>query len=224
MSWAISLPLFFTLALAAPAPASTKTKIDTVPAEYRPNTGAELIEPVSMEDFYFEVNKETARVVVEYTYPNAVDYRSDGDPGPQPSLARLSGLTYDPSAHAVVYGGDEKGQSAQLFKSEKAFGGHTSASKTPTRAWLRLPLPLMPRMMDGVYTGSEPSMPISKCTEATGRDQSGSTGNSRHRIARLSWCFSASSSVSKSTETGKRRCRNCASEQGRWKRPFEESH
>jgi len=133
MNWAISLPLFLTLARAAPAPASTKIKIDTVPAEYRPNTGAELIEPVSMEDFYFEVNKETtrARVVIEYTYPDAADYRSDGDPGPQPTLAQLPGLTYDPSAHAVVYDGDGRKTVCAIVQERKGlWGRHFSIRNT----------------------------------------------------------------------------------------------
>jgi hypothetical protein len=63
-----SLPLFLTLALAALAPAGTKVKIDTVPAEYRPDIDGERIEskPVSMDHFYFEVNRKTvrARIVV----------------------------------------------------------------------------------------------------------------------------------------------------------------
>src|SRR5262245_3919694 len=109
MSWAISLPLFLMLALPAPAPASTRMKIDTVPPEYTPTAGAELPEPVSMETFYFEVNKEMsrARVVVEYTYPDEPVYGLDGGLGPRPTFAQLPGLTYDPSAHAVVY--DEGG-------------------------------------------------------------------------------------------------------------------
>src|SRR5712692_153886 len=133
MKCAILLPFVVTLALAAPAPASTKIKIDTVPAEYRPNTGAELMEPVSMEDFYFEVNKETARarVVVEYTYPNAVDYRSDGDLGPQPTLAQLPGLTFDPSVHAVVYEGDGKRTVCAVVQERRGlFGTHLSMRNT----------------------------------------------------------------------------------------------
>jgi len=107
---AILLPFVLTMAVAAPAPAGTRIKIDTVPAEYRPHTGAERILPVSMQDFYFEVNRETgrARVVVEYTIPHQVDYQSQGDLGIPPTLAQFPGLTYDPVAHVVVYDGGGK--------------------------------------------------------------------------------------------------------------------
>ncbi len=102
--------LLFTLTLAVRSYCSTRVKLDSVPAEYRPNTGAEQVGPVSMQDFYFEVNKETARarVVVEYTYPGEVGYSSDGDPGPPPSITQLSGLIYEPFTRAVVY--SENGQ------------------------------------------------------------------------------------------------------------------
>lgn len=110
MKVVVLLAFVLTLTGATPAPASTKIKIDTIPAEYRPHTGAERILPVSMQDFYFEINKETgrARVVVEYTIPHQVDYQSQGDLGVPPTSAQLPGLTYDPGAHAVVYSGDGK--------------------------------------------------------------------------------------------------------------------
>lgn len=103
-------PLFLTFALAAVAPHNAKIKIDTVPAVYRPNTGAEIPEPVSMERFHFEVNDDRtqARVVAEYTYPDEQNYQADGDSGPPSTLAQLPGLTYDPSSHAVVYDQDGK--------------------------------------------------------------------------------------------------------------------
>jgi len=110
MKLAVLLPFVLTMAVAAPAPDDARIKIATVPAEYRPHTGSERMQAVRMDSFYFEVNRETgrARVVVEYTYPHAVGYQSDADPGPQPTFAQLPGLTYDPAAHAVVYDGGGK--------------------------------------------------------------------------------------------------------------------
>ncbi|MGO9275815.1 MAG: hypothetical protein ACLQOO_37165 [Terriglobia bacterium] len=110
MKLAILLPCVLTMAVAAAVPDDARIKIATVPAEYRPNTGSERMQPVKMDSFHFEVNQETgrARVVVEYTYPHAVGYRSDGDPGPQPTMAQLPGLTYDPAANAVVFDGGGK--------------------------------------------------------------------------------------------------------------------
>jgi hypothetical protein len=110
MKLAVLLPFVLTMAVAAPAPDDARIKIATVPAEYRPHTGAERILPVSMREFYFEVNKETgrARVVVEYAIPHQVDYQSQGDLGVPSTFAQLPGLTYDPAAHAVVYDGGGK--------------------------------------------------------------------------------------------------------------------
>jgi hypothetical protein len=118
-------PFLLMVALASPALAGTKIKLDTVPAEYRPDVGAERIMPVSMENFYFEVNRETsrARVVVEYTFPHQVGYLSDGDPGPRPTLAQLPGLTYGPSAHAVVYDGDGKRTVCAVVEERKGLRG-----------------------------------------------------------------------------------------------------
>lgn len=132
MNCAILLP-FLTCTLAAAAPTSTRIKIDTVAAEYRPSTGAERVEPVSMENFYFEVNKETARVrvAVEYKYPDEVGYQSDGDPGPRPTFAQLQGLTYDPAAHSVVYSRDGKRTVCAVVQEKRGvFGAHLSVRST----------------------------------------------------------------------------------------------
>jgi len=133
MRWAISLPLFLTLPLAAPALASTKIQMDTVPREYTPTAGAELPEPVSVQDFYFEVNQETARarVVVEYTYPDMPVYGLEGGLGPRPTLAQLPGLTYDPLAHAVVYDGAGKRTVCAIVRERKSrFGRHLRIRNT----------------------------------------------------------------------------------------------
>lgn len=119
------LPFVLATGLAATPPADTRIKIDTVPAEYRPNTGSEPLRPVSMAGFHFEVNKETgrARVVVEYTYPHEVGYQASGDRGPQPTVAELPGLIYDRSAHAVVYNGGEKRTVCATVQEKKGFRG-----------------------------------------------------------------------------------------------------
>ncbi len=67
-----------------------------------------LPEPVSIESYAFEVNKETgrARVVVEYTYLDRPVSGLEGGVGPQPMLAQLPALIYDLAANAVVYIGD----------------------------------------------------------------------------------------------------------------------
>lgn len=83
----------------------THIKIDTVPDKYMPSN-LTILEPVSMQDFHFEVSPETlrARLVVDYTYPDELVYGRDDDRGgPRPSTIQLLGLEYDPAAHAVVY-------------------------------------------------------------------------------------------------------------------------
>ena len=85
--------------------AQTRIKIATVPDEYTP-TSTPTRQPVSMEDFRFEVNQETARarVVVNYTYADQNIYRpNDDNGGPEPTIAQIPGLKYLPQSHAVVY-------------------------------------------------------------------------------------------------------------------------
>lgn len=94
--------------LAANGTMPKRIKVATVPDEYTP-TNASIREPVSMEDFRFEVNEETARarLVVLYTYPDEIIYaKNDDNGGPQPTIVRIPGLKYLPQAHTVVYEAD----------------------------------------------------------------------------------------------------------------------
>jgi hypothetical protein len=88
----------------------TKVKLDSTVPEYRPSAGSGMTEPVSMEDYYFEVNKVTgrARVVVEYTYPDQPAFGLDGGPGPKPTLKQIPGLKYEPDSNAIVYDANGK--------------------------------------------------------------------------------------------------------------------
>src|SRR3974390_2434694 len=98
------------LGMAAGAAAQTRIKIATFPDEYTP-TSTISREPVSMEDFRFEVNQETARarVVVNYTYADQNIYgRDDDNGGPEPTIVQIPGLKYLPQADAVVYEAGEK--------------------------------------------------------------------------------------------------------------------
>jgi len=91
--------------MAAGGTAPMRIKIATVPDEYTP-TSTLTREPVSMEDFRFEVNPETARarVVVNYTYADQNIYGPDDDNGgPVPTIVQIPGLKYLPQAHAVIY-------------------------------------------------------------------------------------------------------------------------
>jgi hypothetical protein len=65
-----------------------------------------VAEKYAIQDFSFEVNPETGRagIRLEYKYPPALVGLDDtGDQGPAPRIATLPGLTYDPTAHTVVY-------------------------------------------------------------------------------------------------------------------------
>jgi len=91
--------------LAAPTWAESQVKIASVAPEYRPSTGPEMPEPVSMQSYSFEVQPQTgrARIVIDYTYPDQPNFGMGGGAGPQPTMAQLPGLKYDASAKAVVY-------------------------------------------------------------------------------------------------------------------------
>ena len=112
-----TLAFLMLLAVAAQSPAATKIKIDSVPANYKPSCGAETAQPVSMAAFHFEVNRETnrARVVVDYTYPDAAVCGADGGLGPQPTQVQPAGLTYNKEEHEVVYSEEERIQCARCF-------------------------------------------------------------------------------------------------------------
>ncbi len=82
-----------------------RIQIATVPDHYTP-TNASVSEPVSLQGFHFEVNRETvrARLVVEYTYPDQIVYQKGDDKrGPQATVVQLPGLKYLPEDHVVVY-------------------------------------------------------------------------------------------------------------------------
>lgn len=103
---AACLAALVALALAVPALASSRIKIATVPSEYTPENSTTNTEPVSLSSYHFEVNEETgrARLVVDYTYPDELIYGPNDDAlGPPSTVVQLPGLTYDASAHAVVY-------------------------------------------------------------------------------------------------------------------------
>ena len=96
--------------IAASGSAPTRIRIATVPDEYTP-TSTLTREPVSMEDFHFEVNQETARarVVVDYTYVDQNIYGPNDDKGgPESTIVQIPGLKYLPQAHIVVYDADGK--------------------------------------------------------------------------------------------------------------------
>lgn len=100
---AIILPA---IALPIPAAANFSIPIDRVPSQYTPINGPQLAEPVSLSSFHFEVNPETgrARIVVDYTYPDAMTYvPNDPTGGPQPSVVQIPGLTYDVANHEIVF-------------------------------------------------------------------------------------------------------------------------
>jgi hypothetical protein len=90
------------LAVAVPALADSKIRIDTVPATYEPPLSM-YAQPLSLGGYHFEANEETgrARVVVDYSYDviNPGEY----DPGPEPTIAQIPGLTWDASTRSVVY-------------------------------------------------------------------------------------------------------------------------
>ncbi len=96
--------------MAASGSTPTRIRIATVPDEYTP-TSTLTREPVSMEDFHFEVNQETARarVVVDYTYVDQNIYGPNDDKGgPESTIVQIPGLKYLPQAHIVVYDADGK--------------------------------------------------------------------------------------------------------------------
>jgi hypothetical protein len=107
----VCVVLVLTIAgMAASGNAPKRIKIATVPDEYTP-TNASVKEPVSMQDFRFDVNKETgrARIVVNYIYDDYWTYEKDDDNGgPRPTIVQIPGLKYLPQAHMVVYDADGK--------------------------------------------------------------------------------------------------------------------
>ena len=134
MKHSFSVAALAALALAIPVSANSRIKIDTVPSEYAPINSPANREPVSMSSYHFEVNEETgrARVVVDYTYPDQMIYGPNDDAGgPRPTIVQLPGLTYDATAHAVVY--DSKGTNAvcaTVNEKPGLFGHHLKVKNT----------------------------------------------------------------------------------------------
>ena len=118
--------------LAASAPI-TRIKIATVPDEYMP-TNVTMREPVSLQEFHFEVNTETkrARVFVGYTYPDEViNDRDDDNGGPAPTVKQIPGLNYDAAAHEVVYEANGKRTVCADVQTHKGlFGQHLKIRNT----------------------------------------------------------------------------------------------
>jgi hypothetical protein len=92
-------------ALAISSWANPVVKIASVPAEYTPRTDAELRDPVSVENFSFEVQPQSgrARIVVDYMYPDRSTQLIGEGPGPRPTIAQIPGLKYDVDGRTVVY-------------------------------------------------------------------------------------------------------------------------
>ncbi|HWF91888.1 MAG TPA: hypothetical protein VN684_06370 [Terriglobales bacterium] len=129
----ISTVLFLTgTAFAINAP-SIRIRIDTVPDHYSP-TDATINEPVSMQDFHFEVNPETrrARIVVDYSYPDEFMYeRNDDNRGPKPTIAQIPGLKYDVVDQQVVYWANGKISVCANVEDHKGiFGRHLRVKST----------------------------------------------------------------------------------------------
>jgi len=118
--------------LAASVP-MTRIKIDTVPDEYMP-TNVTMREPVSFQEFHFEVNTETrrARIFVGYTYPDELINDGDDDNGgPAPTVKQIPGLDYDEAAHEIVYQANGKRTvCADVLQHKGLFGQHLKIKNT----------------------------------------------------------------------------------------------
>ncbi len=120
-------------AMALPPAPRTKVKIDSVPDEYMPTTMTAL-QPVSMQDFHFEVEPETLRVriVVDYTYPNEnMLGPDDSKGGPPQTVAQLPDLKYEGDTHTIVYdAGEKKVICARVEEAKGVFGRHLKVKNT----------------------------------------------------------------------------------------------
>jgi hypothetical protein len=87
------LALGLTAGSGGAATAPTAIKIDSVSSRY------------ALQDFSFAISPETghAGIRLEYSYPPARLGGDDSDRAPAPRVATLPGLTYDESAHAIVF-------------------------------------------------------------------------------------------------------------------------
>ena len=129
-----SLPIFMTLAPAAPTPGTARVNIDTVPAGCGPESGAKHVDPIAMEGSCFEVDDEvpSAGFAIEYTYLVGEDNQSDVESGPQPTLVLLPELTDDPAAaYAVIYyAHGKRAECTAVQESKGLWGTHFSIGKS----------------------------------------------------------------------------------------------
>jgi len=128
VKYSFSIAALLALALAIPASANSKVKIDTVPSEYAPISSPTVREPVSLSSFHFEVNQETgrARVVAIYTYPDQMTYGPDDNAGGPPrTIVQIPGLIYDAAAHAVVYDSNGSKTVCATVSERGALFGHS---------------------------------------------------------------------------------------------------
>jgi hypothetical protein len=134
MRLSLSLASLTICALAVPASADTRIKIDTVPSEYSPINSPTTHDSVSLSDYKFEINQETgrARIVANYTYADQMTYGPDDDGGgPRPTIVQLPGLTYDAAANAVVYSADgQRTVCATVYEGSGLFGHHIKVKNT----------------------------------------------------------------------------------------------
>jgi len=110
---------------------SDKVKISTVPSEFKPYSGSS--EPVSVSEFYFEINRETerARIVVNYRFRGQEAIESDDRHGPAPTYTQLPELTYDLAAQAVIYErGNLRTICATVTNGHGIFASHTKVKST----------------------------------------------------------------------------------------------
>ena len=133
-----SLTLFacgIAVALVMPSRAETEITIASVAPQYTPIAGSEMPEPVSMQRYAFQVERQTGRasVLVDYTYPNQPNFGLEGGPGPQPTRAQLPGLKYLADSNTVVYdAGGKKTVCATVRDRKRLF--RNSLTVTPTGA------------------------------------------------------------------------------------------
>ena len=127
------LPLLMLILSTEPMFAGTKIKLASVPPIYLPTAGNGLPEPVSMDGFAFEFNRETerARIVVDYTYPDQPTFGSDGGAGPPPTIVQVPGLSYDPTQAAIIYnGGGQRTVCATIQERRRLFRRRSRAVPT----------------------------------------------------------------------------------------------
>lgn len=120
-------------AVPASPTAKSRIKIGEVSNQYMPSNMS-MYQPVSMKDFYFDIQPQTlqVRVVVDYTYPDEnMLGQNDSQGGPQPIVAQVPGLKYDAAEHAVVYEANRDPiVCAQTEERRNVFGKHLTVKNT----------------------------------------------------------------------------------------------